>query len=101
MVVWFTAILATTSKPIAHTNGICAKICLSIAFPGFLLIEDFVSLAECERLKERAEQLVEEFEPKDVSVFSTKNQVSEHDLMMSQLLDMQSVACFRPRAGFF
>lgn len=55
-----------------------------------------MSLAECERLKERAEQLVEEFEPKDVSVFSTKNQVSDHDLMMPQLLDMPSVACFRP-----
>lgn len=44
---------------------------------GFLLLEDFVNLDECERLKQRAEELVADFDPKDISIFSTKNQVSE------------------------
>jgi len=46
---------------------------------GFLVIEDAVSLEDCQRLIERAEQLVEAFEPATVSVFSTKDQARTTD----------------------
>lgn len=41
---------------------------------GFLVLPDAVPLAECNKLIERAGELVDAFEPETVSVFSTKNQ---------------------------
>lgn len=42
---------------------------------GFLVIENFVPTAECERLRARAGELVEAFQPQaDATVFSTRSQ---------------------------
>ena len=42
---------------------------------GFLVIEDFVNGTECDLLRARAEQLVQEFDPSDlVSIFTTHEQ---------------------------
>jgi len=42
---------------------------------GFLIIEDFVATRSCDRLRARAEELVQEFDPgKLISIFSTKEQ---------------------------
>lgn len=47
---------------------------------GFLVIENFASHKECERLKQRAEQLVAEFDPQGViSIFTTKEQTRLSD----------------------
>ncbi|MDT7779053.1 MAG: phytanoyl-CoA hydroxylase [Acidobacteriota bacterium] len=47
---------------------------------GFLVLEDFVAAAECDRLRERAGELVESFEPGDVpSVFTTREQTRRSD----------------------
>jgi phytanoyl-CoA hydroxylase len=46
---------------------------------GFLVLEDAVDLDECKKLIARAEELVEEFEPSTVSVFSTKDQSKTTD----------------------
>jgi phytanoyl-CoA hydroxylase len=42
---------------------------------GFLVLEDFVDVGECNKLRKRAEELVREFEPAGlVSLFSTHEQ---------------------------
>jgi phytanoyl-CoA hydroxylase len=42
---------------------------------GFLVLEAFADLAECDRLRARAEELVQQFDPAEVvSVFSTREQ---------------------------
>ena len=46
---------------------------------GFLVVEDFVSAEECDRLRARAEELVAAFEPETVSVFSTREQTRTSD----------------------
>lgn len=47
---------------------------------GFLVLEHFVSAAECDRLRMRAEQLVAEFDPHGVvSIFSTREQTRTSD----------------------
>jgi phytanoyl-CoA hydroxylase len=47
---------------------------------GFLIVEDFKSAAECDRLRERAAELVAEFDPKGVrSIFSTREQTRTSD----------------------
>src|ERR671914_79800 len=47
---------------------------------GFLVVEDFVSAEDCERLRGRAEELVSEFEPEGVaSIFSTHEQTRTSD----------------------
>jgi phytanoyl-CoA hydroxylase len=46
---------------------------------GFLVLEDFVALSECDRLRARAEELVAAFEPETVSVFSTRVQTRTSD----------------------
>src|SRR5689334_4025867 len=47
---------------------------------GFLVIESFVPREECERLKQRAEELVAEFDPQGViSIFTTKEQTRTSD----------------------
>jgi phytanoyl-CoA hydroxylase len=47
---------------------------------GFLVLENFVSLDECDRLRERARELVREFDASShVSVFSTREQTRTSD----------------------
>ena len=42
---------------------------------GFLVLENFVDAAECERLRAKAEELVQDFDPAEVvSIFSTREQ---------------------------
>jgi phytanoyl-CoA hydroxylase len=42
---------------------------------GFLVLEDFASEEECDQLRQRAEELVHEFDPAEVvSIFSTRKQ---------------------------
>ena len=42
---------------------------------GFLVLEDFVDVSECDDLRKRAEELVQEFEPDSlISLFSTREQ---------------------------
>jgi phytanoyl-CoA hydroxylase len=47
---------------------------------GFLALEDFVAPEVCDRLRHRADELVEEFEPGEVlSVFTTREQARKSD----------------------
>jgi len=47
---------------------------------GFLVLEDFVGTDECDRLRARADELVEAFEPGEVlSVFTTRAQARKSD----------------------
>jgi phytanoyl-CoA hydroxylase len=47
---------------------------------GFLVLEDFVAASECDRLRARADELVEAFEPGEVlSVFTTREQARRSD----------------------
>jgi phytanoyl-CoA hydroxylase len=47
---------------------------------GFLMIENFKSAEECERLRERALELVAKFDPADyISIFSTREQTRTSD----------------------
>jgi phytanoyl-CoA hydroxylase len=47
---------------------------------GFLVIENFASREECERLKRRAEELIRDFDPRGVtSIFSTREQTRVSD----------------------
>jgi phytanoyl-CoA hydroxylase len=47
---------------------------------GFLVLEDFVDMGACERLRARAEELVRDFDPKGlVSIFSTHEQTRTSD----------------------
>lgn len=47
---------------------------------GFLVIEDFVSVAACDGLRQRAEELVTKFEPEAIkSIFTTREQTRTSD----------------------
>lgn len=47
---------------------------------GFLVVENFVTVDECNALKQRAEELVAEFDPQGViSIFTTKEQTRASD----------------------
>ena len=47
---------------------------------GFLVLKDFVGNAACDRLRRRAEELVREFDPREiVSIFSTHEQTRTSD----------------------
>lgn len=47
---------------------------------GFLILEDFVSAAECDALRRRAAELVEDFDPSgSFSIFSTREQSRKSD----------------------
>ena len=49
---------------------------------GYLVIKNFTSADQLKDLQSRAVQLIEDFDPEQVSVFSTKNQVSIHSLCL-------------------
>ena len=44
------------------------------------MLENFASPDEVQRLRSRADELVDGFSPESVSVFSTKSQVTAHQL---------------------
>ena len=46
---------------------------------GFLVLPDFVSGEACNRLRARAEEMVREFEPQNISIFSTHEQTRTSD----------------------
>jgi len=46
---------------------------------GFLVLENFVGSEACDRLRARAETLVQGFEPRDISIFSTHEQTRTSD----------------------
>jgi phytanoyl-CoA hydroxylase len=47
---------------------------------GFLVLEDFVAASECDRLRARADELVEAFEPgESLSIFTTREQTRRSD----------------------
>lgn len=52
---------------------------------GFLILRDFVNVARCNELRERAQQLVDEFDPESVrSIFSTTGQQQLDDRYFSE-----------------
>jgi phytanoyl-CoA hydroxylase len=60
--------------------GLSSQQLASYEDDGFLVIEDFASHEECERLKMRAEELVRDFDPQRViSIFSTREQTRTSD----------------------
>src|SRR5437868_11727874 len=46
---------------------------------GFLVIENFVSTTACDDLRARAEELMREFDPSLISIFSTREQTRSSD----------------------
>ncbi|KAG2434181.1 hypothetical protein HXX76_007907 [Chlamydomonas incerta] len=46
---------------------------------GFLVLEKFASPEECAALKTRMDQLLHDFDPQTISIFSTKNQAATTD----------------------
>lgn len=61
-------------------SGLTERQLTSYEREGFLLIEDFASREECERLRQRAEELVSDFDPQGVvSIFSTREQTRASD----------------------
>ena len=45
----------------------------SCLLAGVLCIENFASLEECEALKQRGNQIVKDFDPKNITIFSSRN----------------------------
>lgn len=70
-----TAAPAATREPRrfrAGDSGLTAAMAAAFDADGYLLIEDFVSAADCDRLRARAEELVEAFDAEaQATVFST------------------------------
>lgn len=46
---------------------------------GFLILEDFVSAESCDALRARATELVRDFDPSIISIFSTREQTRKSD----------------------
>jgi phytanoyl-CoA hydroxylase len=46
---------------------------------GYCIVENFKNLAQCQQLQTRAEQIVDNFSPSDISIFSTKEQQRNAD----------------------
>jgi len=73
-------------------SGLSAPQLASYERNGFLVIEDFASREECERLKRRAEELVRDFDPRGlISIFSTREQIRMSD---DYFLDSGDKICF-------
>jgi phytanoyl-CoA hydroxylase len=61
-------------------DGLTEQQLQTYARDGFLVIENFVSAADCDRLRARAHQLVKEFDPPELlSIFSTHEQTRTSD----------------------
>ena len=64
--------------------------------PGYLVLESFASPEEVQRLRSRADELVDSFSPESVSVFSTKSQVTRQSALTLPI--SHSHACEAPLA---
>ena len=53
---------------------------------GYLVLENFTSLQQTQELRHQASQLVDGFDPKSISIFSTKNQVDLSECIKKQIL---------------
>ncbi len=49
---------------------------------GYLVLNDFASPEELTALKQRAEAIVQDFDPSTVSIFSTRKQVAVCDMVV-------------------
>eukprot|EP00976_Prorocentrum_cordatum_P091263 1188454-Prorocentrum_minimum.AAC.1 len=58
-----------------HSSAVEFRVVVSSG-TRYLVIEDFATKEECKELRERAEEIIDEFDPKTVSIFSTTDQVS-------------------------
>jgi phytanoyl-CoA hydroxylase len=60
--------------------GLSARQLASYERDGFLVIEDLAGREECERLRQRAEELVRDFDPQGlISIFTTREQTRASD----------------------
>eukprot|EP00242_Pyramimonas_sp_CCMP2087_P016832 CAMPEP_0198212248 /NCGR_PEP_ID=MMETSP1445-20131203/25607_1 /TAXON_ID=36898 /ORGANISM="Pyramimonas sp., Strain CCMP2087" /LENGTH=296 /DNA_ID=CAMNT_0043886657 /DNA_START=350 /DNA_END=1240 /DNA_ORIENTATION=+ len=65
---------------------------------GYLVIEDFASQEECAGLRKRAEEIIQEFDPTTLPIFSTKDQGATTD---NYFLDSaNNVSCFFEEKAF-
>ena len=49
--------------------------CVDFWIAGYLVIPDYANAAECATLLKRLDELLKDFDPSTISIFSTKNQV--------------------------
>ena len=65
---------------------------------GYLILEDFVSPKACESLRNRASEIVENFEPAElISIFTTNDQIRHSDkyfLIAAVEANLKSVSIF-------
>lgn len=85
-----TYMLTTDQKTTYERDGTCARMQpLAVVVKvyqvtrgevpaGYLVIRNFTSATQLQELQSRGVQLIEGFDPEQVSVFSTKNQVMPH-----------------------